>query len=101
MVFCPASGLINPSIGLARSIVMYRIVDARKANTPTTIHSLRLMIGVVNPPTKEMDKARTINMKLTGMGIPALNKDSLLMPMSNKSFKLLAILFAGPVNSVF
>ena len=101
MICCPASGLIKPSIGLARSIVMYRIVDARKANTQTTIHSLRLMMGVVKPPTKEMDKARTTNIMLMGIGIPALNKASLLMPMSNKLVKLVAILFAGPVNSGF
>src|SRR6188768_2757242 len=101
MTCCPASGLINPSIGLARSIVMYRIVDARKAKTQTTIHSFRLMLGVVKPPTKEMDNARTTNIMLTGIGIPALNNASLLMPMSNKLVKLVAILFAGPVNSGF
>ncbi len=59
-----------------------------------TIHSLRLIVGVVNPPTKQMDKARTINATEIGLGIPAFSKASLLVPMSNKLIKEVAMFSA-------
>src|SRR6185295_17774052 len=88
-------------MGLARSMVMYSTVVASKAKTVMTIHSLRLIMGVVKPPTKEMANASTTSMILIGMGMPAFRKASRWIPISNKSVNAEAISPAGPLVSGF
>ena len=68
-------------------MVIYKTVDARNAKTATIIHSLRFIIGDVKPPTKQIDNARKTNMNEIGLGNPATNKASLLIPISNKVVK--------------